>query len=226
MNRILIILVVLIAFVDGILVSRAIDGGEQASLVQAMRLTDTFEQKTSSTDDPVAKIWNIPSFITQAPTGSWKKPWDSMAEEASVFMAAGKDSSLAAESLQAMADWELVNLGTSADTDLNQTLLLAREYMGLNGEISTNLDIEALKRELDAGTLFLVPVSGEILANRHYGKPAPQHHMILIYGYSEQGFLAHDPGTIRGASTLYTFEKTLEAIQDLNGEKRILLIKP
>lgn len=229
-NKLTLFVVVAIAFVDGMLVADQWKGeGTPSEASEAIILEDIFEQKNSSIEALPSTVNTVP-FISQAPYGVWDKPWSDYAEEASMLMASkwAKNETLnqatVPDELLAIGTWEGEQFGTSANTDALQTLRVLKEFLGLDAELSYSVDQESLKRALNEGKILLVPVNGKILANSHYGDPAPEFHMILIYGHEGENFLTHDPGTIRGDSTVYEIQKVLESIQDLNGEDRVIVI--
>lgn len=223
-------LVVFVAFIDGILLAEEWQAEKnQPSGVRATYLEDPFEQKSSSQQRTETPSSEIP-FTTQAPYG-WFTPWTEMAEETCAVMAEywnrGEEIQSTKEvtdRMLAMKTWEESNLGTYKNTDNLQTLRLLTEFSGLQAEISYDVGREDLLADLEHGRILLVPVNGQKLDNPYYTKPGPEHHMLLIYGYEAEEFIAHDPGTLRGEGIHYSIQKILEALQDLQGEKRVILI--
>jgi hypothetical protein len=237
-NKTLFLVIVLIAFLDGMLVMQHLSENTPVSTANQVRvLQDSLSSKTAPAalteviaTEPEAK--SVP-FTTQAPLGYWTtKPWADFAEEACVYMAYkwGTDSEMpgtaeTATNLEAIGQWETEHLGSSALTDISQTLQMLNLALGYaKATISVDTSIANLKTLLDGGAILIVPVNGQILDNRYYGDPAPQYHMIVIYDYNAEGFLSNDPGTSRGKGALYTETKILESLQDLNGEKRMIVV--
>lgn len=237
-NKSLFLVIVLIAFLDGMLVMQHVSESAPVTTASQVRtLQDSLTPKTAPESaqevTPPAPIVKSVPFTTQAPLGYWtKKPWSDFAEEACVYMAYkwGSDSDMpstaeTATNLQAIGQWETDHLGTFTLTDIPQTLQMLTQALGYaKASISTDTSVANLKTLLDSGAILIVPVNGQILANRYYGDPAPQYHMIVIYDYNADGFLANDPGTSRGEATLYTETKILESLQDLKGEKRMIVV--
>ncbi len=235
-NKALFLFIVLVAFVDGILVADHFYRTQPtlSSASEAILLEDILETKTSTVSPEPSEVEETPPFTTQAPLGMWDKPWAGYAEEACVWMAMKwfqqEDFTSiynTADDLEALGLWEVQKFGTSDLTDIPQTLQIVLEYFNhkhafLSGDITES----GMREHLEEGALLIVPVNGQILANPNYSDPAPEHHMILIYGATETGFLAHDPGTRRGEGVEYGTQKILDAIQDLEGERIMLVIQP
>lgn len=220
--------IVLIAFVDGILVAQQFEEEGEVDLVDAVVLEDIFEQKISSTSEPVMEPQVVP-FVSQAPYGLWTDPWASFAEEACAYMAylwandqTAPSYEIAGQAFITLRDWETANMGTYKDTDLLQTLRLFNEFYGLQAELSYDLTRENLLAQLDQGNILILPVQN--LENPHYGEPGPVFHMLVVYGYEGEFLITNDPGTVRGEAYRYEIQKILDHVQDLNGEVRMLTI--
>lgn len=227
LNKLSILVIVVIAFVDGILVAgQWKETSPNSTASEAFLLENILEQKNSSIILETV-TFEVPPFTSQAPYGIWDEPWTYFAEEASTLMVSAwaKNATLddSGSALLELRNWETANLGTFKDTDLDQTLRVLKEYFNVQAEISYDVSREALLSALDQGKILLVPVNGQTLGNPHYGEPGPGHHMILVYGYEGEIFLTNDPGTVRGESYPYPIEKILGAIQDLNGEDRVIV---
>ncbi len=237
-NKALFLFIVLIAFLDGVLVTDHFyrTAPTTTSATVPVILEDVFDETRPSVD-PLAletqEEIEIP-FTTQAPLGMWEAPWSDYAEEACVWMAmkwANKEEFESiyntADELKEIGAWELKTFGTSGLTDIPQTLQLVVNYFGhTNAFLSGEITEESLRAYLEEGALLIVPVNGQILDNPNYGDPAPEHHMILLYAATETGFIANDPGTRRGEAVVYETQKILDAIQDLEGERIMLVIQP
>lgn len=225
------VFIVIIAFVDGILVAQHLHGEEKLEQVSAIILEDKFEQKISSADAeelPVILGNSLP-FTVQSPLGIWKDPWDSFAEEACAYMAYLwannlniESREITAQALLAIKEWEEGNLGIYKDTTLEQTLQVLNTFYNLSAEISYEVNLETIIKHLDDGKILIVPVQN--FENPYYAEPGPVFHSLLIYEYEAENFIVNDPGTIRGEAAAYNMQKTLESIQDLNGEVRMIVI--
>lgn len=182
-------------------------------------------------------------FTAQAPQGDWSLPFGEACEEASVLMAvswargAGALSPLQAErEILGQVAFEDYAFGYHFDTSLAQTLkLFTRYYDYRNVALAYDIRPEDIKRELARGNLVLVPVAGALLANPYYASPPP-YHMIVLIGYDDVAgeFIAHDPGTRRGASFRYPSARLFTAIHDWtgsdatvsSGRKGMIVVRP
>ncbi|QQR54903.1 hypothetical protein IPG41_07050 [Candidatus Peregrinibacteria bacterium] len=232
-NKALFLFIVLIAFVDGLLVADHFYR-TQPSLTSASEpvlLEDIFEPKTS---EPLAEPepQKLP-FTTQAPLGMWEEPWADYGEEACVWMAMkwanGEEFTSiynTADELNAIAAWEEQAFGSSKLTDIPQVLQIVVNHFGHSkAYLSGDLTEEGLRAFLSDGAILILPVNGQILQNPNYSDPAPEHHMIVLYAATETGFLANDPGTRRGEGVEYDTQKILDSVQDLEGERIMLVIE-
>lgn len=237
-NKALFLIIVLIAFVDGMLVMQHLQEDTPVSTANQVRiLENSLTNKTpplSAVEVPPTEpeVKTVP-FTTQAPLGYWTTaPWADFAEEAAVYMAYkwGSEASMpstaeTATNLKAIGDWETEHLGSYKLTDIPQTLQILTLALGYSkATLSEDTSESNLKKLLDEYKILIIPVNGQILDNRFYGDPAPQYHMIVLYDYNSDGFIANDPGTSRGEATLYPVQKILESLQDLKGEKRMIVV--
>ncbi len=235
-NKALFLFIVLVAFVDGILVARHFYEN-QPEITQADSppiLEDIFEPEKPNPDepsDPLPEPKSVP-FTVQAPLGTWVEPWSDYAEEASVWMAykwatgeaIGGQYDIAAE-LKEMGVYQIATFGSSKLTNIPQTLQILIEHLGWNrAYLSGEISEENIKTLLEEGNILIVPVNGQILDSPHYGDPAPKNHMILLYDFDETHFIVNDPGTKRGAGVKYEIQKILESIQDLEGERVMIVV--
>lgn len=248
-NKALFLFIVLLAVLNGILVmehwqnSKPVGTAEQAKIMEdaftsrsgavPSNTENTASAPPTSTPSIPAPVAKFVPFTVQAPIGYWsEEPWADYAEEACVYMAYkwGTRSDMpakydVAENLKAIGQWEIDRFGDSALTDLPQTLQMLTEALGYaRATLSTDISEVSIKAVLDGGAIVILPVNGQLLDNPYYGDPAPKHHMLVVYDYTEKGFFTNDPGTRRGEAFLYETEKMLESIQDLNGEKRMLVV--
>lgn len=234
-NKALFLFIVLLAFVDGMLVMGHLQEETPVSTASQLKvLSNALSTKTSGeTGAQTVPAGKSVPFTVQAPIGYWtEKPWADYAEEACVYMAYkwGTDSEMpgqydTAANLKAVGQWETDHLGTSALTDIPQTLQMLNQALGYTkATLSTQITESGLKALLDKGNILIIPVNGQVLDNPYYGDPAPEHHMIVVYDYNADGFLTNDPGTRRGEGFLYPATKILESLQDLNGERQMIVV--
>jgi len=169
-------------------------------------------------------VLSVP-FTAQAPHGNWNLPYKEACEEASIIMVAHylNDEKLT----QDRADEEILRLihdeteyGFGVDIGVEETLELAQQSYGLQGEVFYDDDvrIEKIKSLLLDGHPIIVPVAGRILANPNYREPGPEYHMLVIVGFTDKGFVTHDPGTRSGALYEYPFSVMMRAIHDWTGD--------
>jgi hypothetical protein len=182
---------------------------------------------------------NLPvPFTSQAPLGDWAMPYREACEEASVVMAlayTGGSVSLsmsdANREILALAERNRSVLGDSVDESVAEVRDLLLELAPeLKTTILRNPTPDELKQELSRGNILLVPASGKTLMNPHFVPPPPEYHMIVIRGYTEDGFfIVNEPGSREGEGHLYAFEIVMEAMGDLpegeaGGKKKSLVV--
>lgn len=224
-GKIAIVLIVLIAFIDGILVAQHFsEETEQTDAEEAIvNIEDVFTDDSRTGEHSFSSELHEVPFTTQAIHG-WVSPWDQYAEEACMYMAwlwiSGQeigDAGEIADDLLAMGTWENRNLGTSGDTSPAETIqIMTAYYSHLKSFLLDNPDLDRLKTELENGSIVALTINGQFLDSEYYGDPAPEHHMVLIVGFDQeqQSFIVNDPGTVHGAQIYYPYEKVLGAISD------------
>lgn len=233
LTKIAIVLVVIVAFIDGILVANHFhEKTESVEALEVVELESLFElyEETEEVPTEVMEVSQpLPPFTSQAPAGDWKSPWSDFAEEAVMAMVTswkeGK-TELTREEAEDLMQQMALYLDSSKLASLAQIQEVLESHFDLSATILEAPSVEALTEALEAGSLVVVPVNGQILLNPHYGDPAPEQHMVLLYAVQGEFFLAHDPGTRRGEATLYDKEKILESVQDLEGRVQVLIIPP
>jgi hypothetical protein len=237
-NKALLLFIVLVAFVDGILVAQHFYENQPVSTEadSVVILEDIFSAGTPQEDpenvnSPIPELKTLP-FTVQAPLSTWASPWADYAEEACVWMAykwatgesVGGPYTIAQE-LNAIGAYEIATFGTSKLTDIPQTLRILVDFFKLDkAYLSGDLSPAHMQKLLDTDHILILPVNGQLLGNPNYGDPAPKNHMIVLYDYTETHFRANDPGTRRGKAVEYEIQKTLEAIQDLEGERVMMVV--
>ncbi len=165
-------------------------------------------------------------FGVQAPFGSWDLPYEEACEEASSIMAAAffQKESLNKDAMNdeilKLVQWQKSYFGYYEDTTAAETAQILGVYFGLEAEVTDEVTVERIKRELNLGHLVIIPASGRALENPHFSGTDPFYHMLLLRGYDDQGhFIANDPGTRRGEGFKYTYENILFANHDWTGSK-------
>ncbi len=121
----------------------------------------------------------------------------------------------------------------TATATVAQTGIVAEQLYGYNRvKVFTNPTIDQIKAELAAGHPVIVPAAGQQLGNPYFTAPGPVYHMLLIRGYTADGFITNDPGTRRGEGFVYAFDDLMSAMHDWNaqdinqGQKAVLVVYP
>jgi len=159
---------------------------------------------------------------SQAPTGDWGLPYQEACEEAvligSHYYLTGEklNESLMNEEIKNLIAWETEKYGTYTDTTIAEVAQMAREYFNLNAEISEDVSVTNIKKQLASGKLVIVPTAGRLLGNPHYTGAGPIYHMLILRGYNSKYFITNDVGT-RNSGFGYKFKinTVIEAIHDL-----------
>lgn len=168
--------------------------------------------------------WNVP-FTSQAPTGNWDALHEEACEEASVLMVLryfhGTSIGSSQQADDAIVDLVAKNeaLGFPVDDTAVQIVTLIHSLdPAIEATLLKNPTEEQLKEVLSAGSLVIVPAAGRDLGNPYYTAPGPLYHMLVIRGYTRDGYvITNDPGTKRGANYVYRWAVLLDAMHDWNG---------
>ena len=203
------------------------------------------ESESIPTSDPQSQTpseYNLAvPFTSQAPHGNWVPPYKEACEEASALMAAfyfqkepdGQiDPETADEEILRIVAFEDTFFGYNADTTAAETALLIENYCHLTTELVMNPTADQLKEQIAAGYPIIMPAAGRQLGNPYFTAPGPRYHMLVIKGYTEEGFITNDPGTRHGEDYFYSTDVLLNAIHDWNGgevelgEKVVIVVKP
>ncbi len=186
--------------------------------------------------------WDVP-FTPQAPLGEWDALHEEACEEASALMVLryfqGKPLTSpedAETGIKFLVEKSEKVLGQAVDQTAQQIAeLIASETVDRTLTISVvaNPTEESIKHALDQGMLLIVPAAGRQLHNPYFQRPGPLYHMLVIRGYTKDGFaITNDPGTKRGKEFLYTWPTLLAAIHDWNdgdvdnGDKVAIVVGP
>jgi hypothetical protein len=168
--------------------------------------------------------WDVP-FTPQAPTGVWDADHKEACEEASVLMVLRYFEGTMFKSV-ADADSQVIalvraneDLGYDIDITAAQVIDLIRsQNASLKAELLKEPTEASLKKVLSEGALVIVPAQGQWLGNPYFTAPGPRYHMLVLRGYTENGYvITNDPGTKRGEQYVYRWETLLNAIHDWNG---------
>ncbi len=168
-------------------------------------------------------------FTDQAPTGKWDRNED--CEETSITMAnaflnGNRDDKLppavALEYINALKNWEGLNIGYNADTGAYATSHMAEGAFGLNVKQIKDFTETQLKKELAKNHVILLPINARLLGNATYAESGPFYHMIVIRGYDGHNFIVNDPGTEKGNGMIYSFETLQKSAADWNNSAQIM----
>ncbi len=175
-------------------------------------------------------------FTSQAPLAIWDQLHQEACEEASLLMVyyyrTGQKFTSPQEAeaeIKKMVTWEESN-GFKIDLTAQELIAVASRYLKLKtGRVLMSPTVGQLKAELNAGRPVIVPAAGRLLLNHNFKVPGPIYHMLVLKGYDANGFIVNDPGTRRGESYLYSFERIMTAMHDwdptniLNGRPSVVV---
>ncbi|HCC23516.1 TPA: hypothetical protein DF272_05075 [Candidatus Falkowbacteria bacterium] len=216
--------------------------GDESAEVKAEQSEPVVETQSETTDSDVEdtslidKVKNLVTeesdalpatvsldvaFASQAPHGNWELPYQETCEEASLIIASKyfKKESLNADimdqELLKLVAWEKTDLGVYTDTDVAEVLVIAQKYFSLNAEMTEDVSVDRIKRELAAGNLIVAPFAGRELGNPNFTAPGPLYHMLVITGYDRNEFITNDVGTRKGEDYKYKYDVLISALHDL-----------
>ncbi len=169
-------------------------------------------------------ISDVP-FAAQAPFGNWQDPQEQNGcEEAAAVIAVywAKNQILTPRimlnEIQKISDFEIKEFGTSVDTSAGDAAdRIFKGYFKYNQiRVAKLTAVSQIVNYLDAGSLVVTPMNGQLLGNPFYTPPGPQRHMIVIRGYDPQTdeFITNDAGTRHGENFRYSSSKFFFAIRD------------
>ncbi len=181
--------------------------------------------KTATEEAVPAVVLHTAPFTSQAPLGDWKDPRQQAGcEEAAALIAMGwvrgeaftPDGAL--KEIIAISEYELKNYGVYYDTSARDTLdwILKGYFNYRNVRLEYGVGIEDIRRELSNGNLVIAPMNGQTIGNPYYTPPGPLRHMIVFIGFDDnkREFITNDPGTSRGKSFRYSYDRIRTSLQD------------
>ena len=175
--------------------------------------------------------------------GVWTVPWNEACEEVSVFMAMQWathadpiTAKTASTEILKIVAFENAAFGYHNDTTLRETAkLFTRFYHYDNIELSYDISIDDIRRELASGNVVLLPAAGSLLKNPYFSSPPP-YHMVVAVGYDDvsREFIVQEPGTRRGENYRYSYDTLSNAIHDwtgnnatmTTGRKGMIVVRP
>ena len=203
------------------------DLAKQAEVVLDVEKENTNDQKLETEEEekleplPASKKLEAP-FIPQAPYHDWSEPWQNACEEAAIlvthhYLQGNKavDKAQVKKELQAMINWQMKYYGVHKDLKAAEVAEVIREYLGYeNVEVTYDISIEDIKREVVAGNPVIIPAAGRELNNPNFTAPGPVYHMLTVIGYTETKIITSDPGTRKGKDFIYTYQNFYDSIHD------------
>ena len=199
---------------------------------------NVLEPEPTSAKELPKEIYLTVPFTSQAPEKNWDQPWQDACEEAAVLMVDayykkyGVSPLFAKDEMQKMVDWEEVQgWGTSIPADRVQELYAYFSDGTHDMHVVYDPTIRQIKTHLSLGNPVIALARGKSLKNPYFSNGGPEYHALVIIGYTEDGFVTHDPGTSRGAGFVYSFETLMGALHDWNngnvqsGESVILVLE-
>ncbi len=168
--------------------------------------------------------WSVP-FTSQAPMGDWDPLHQEACEEASIAMVVryfeGRTFSSPADAddqIRSLVATSEQQFGFGVSQNVQQVAALLTHYsQDIRISIVADPHEESLKEALDHGFLVIVPAAGRALGNPYYRSPGPLYHMLVLRGYTSDGYvITNDPGTKHGEQFVYRWETLLAAIHDWN----------
>jgi outer membrane murein-binding lipoprotein Lpp len=223
------IVTILVFLMTGCVKQAVIDDFSQ-KVQKAQNKVEVVKQEIKQELEPVKKADSVmpatldlkAPFVSQAPTGDWSLPYQELCEEAALLSASKyfanekiTEAQMDVELKKVLA-WETKNVSIFADINIVESAQIAREYFGLKAEVSTDVTVENIKKQLVAGKLVVVPTAGRLLGSPYYSGLGPISHYLVIRGYDEKNFITNDVGT-RTKGDGYKFKQAviINAIHDL-----------
>jgi len=178
--------------------------------------------KPSTTTSPTALLLKVP-FTSQAPTANWDQVHNEDCEEAVSVMAdqyfsgntqTNLPATLADGEMSKLNDWEQKTFGYNLDITSAEAAQMMQQVYGLQTKMINNFTAQDIKDQLNQNHLVIISENGQLLGNPNYKQPGPIHHMLLIKGYTSNGFVTNDSGTRNGLNYPYTFNTLYNAAAD------------
>jgi hypothetical protein len=183
----------------------------------------TTEVTAKPVDIPLPEIvdMDVP-WGSQAPTGSWGLPYQEACEEATLigtyyyFSQKSLNEQTMDGEIKKLVEWETKKFGTYTDNTLAEVKTMAEEYFQLNAEISDDVSVGNIKKQLALGKIVITPTAGRLLGSPYYSGLGPIYHMLIIRGYNSKYFITNDVGTrTKGEAYKFKYDVIINAIHDL-----------
>ena len=177
-----------------------------------------------------AVLLDVP-FSPQSPDGTWDALQEEACEEMSLIMVRHflegmpLTQSGAEAEVQAMVAWETQN-NYGVDVSVDELGDIATALYGYDVRVLADVTADKLRSELSHGNVIILPVAGRALKNPHFVGDGPFYHMLVVIGYSADGFITNEPGTIDGAGYVYSEDVLMNALHDWTGVKEQIATGP
>ncbi|MDP2656045.1 MAG: C39 family peptidase [bacterium] len=175
---------------------------------------------------PANFIINEIQFASQAPTKSWAMPYQEFCEEASSLMVAfyAQEKKMPSNAnikkeLYRIKAYEEKTFGYYTDTTAEETASILKNFYKLGDvKVIKNPTADDIKTQLVAGKAIIVPTAGRMLNGPFYKRPGPLYHMLVLKGYTADGyFITQDPGTnTKGENFKFKITTVMKAMHDWN----------
>jgi len=191
-------------------------------------------------ETPVTSFNLAIPWTPQAPNAVWDHRDQEACEEASIYMvdlyyqgigSGLVDPDIADAAIQDLVDEQMQMFGYFESTTAEQTAELIESYYGYSTELIIDPTVDQIKDQILAGYPVVVPMAGQVLDNPYFTPPGPEYHMLVIKGFTEEGFITNDPGTRNGENWIYDYDHFMNSIHDwveddiLSGKKVVIVIQ-
>ncbi len=163
-------------------------------------------------------------FSPQAPFANWDSLHEEACEEMSLILVhhyleqTPLSPEQAEQEVQEMIAWEHEH-GYGDDVTALQLGEIASKFYGYHWRLLSDPTAPLLQDELSKGTPVIVPAAGRLLHNPYYSGAGPWYHMLVVTGYTQDGFITNDTGTKRGEKYFYATDVLMRAMHDWTGVK-------
>lgn len=183
-----------------------------------------------ATSLPESILINVP-FAPQAPFAIWDALHEEACEEMALIMVhhflAGTELSMetAEAEVQSMVAWHREQ-GYADDVSSKELGEIAVALYGYKVRILSDVTADTLRQELARGNPVIIPAAGRELHNPFFSGEGPFYHMLVVIGYTSDGFITNDPGTKQGKQYWYSTEVLMDALHDWVGVKEQIATGP
>lgn len=185
---------------------------------------------SSSSSRPASLLIKVP-FASQSPFAVWDTLHEEACEEMSLIMVyhflegTPLGMTVAEKEVQQMIAWEREH-DYADDVTVQQLGDIAESLYGYHARVLTDVTADSLRQELALGNPIIIPAAGRDLHNPFFNGAGPFYHMLVVTGYSGDGFITNDPGTKQGAQYWYSSDVLMFALHDWMGVKELIATGP